>query len=141
LHALDAEHYRRFNRTIIERTITQASYFSQIDLEHGVLTMISKGIEHFIAHVHSFLVVANKIVQSKDEELSEHGVNILRFRLTGAGEITAAIKYFMAVCNDLIALTQKHFIQGHVAKIEKDEDKIKYLLRSKATLLQQKPIR
>ncbi len=138
LNTLDAEHYRRFNRTIIERTINQANYFSQVELAHGVLTMVSKGIELSIEHVHSFLLIANKIVQGDEEEVKEHGVNILRFRLIGAGHLTAAISYFMEVCNNLIALTQKHAIQNGAGKIKKEEDKIKYLLRSKATLLQHK---
>jgi len=56
LDKLDSEYCKRFNRTIIERTIAQASYFSQIDLENGVLMMKSKGIELSIDIVYTFLL-------------------------------------------------------------------------------------
>jgi hypothetical protein len=131
------EYYKRFNRTVIERTITQAEYFSQMQLDYGVLTMKSKGIEVSIESVKSFLLTANKIYQSKDIEKEELGINIHAFRLVGSGELTASIKFFMEVCNNLIALTQKHFIQNRLTKLEKDEDKVKYLLRAKASLLHQ----
>ncbi|MGB8191775.1 MAG: PD-(D/E)XK nuclease domain-containing protein [Chitinophagaceae bacterium] len=138
INPLDLEYYRRFNRTIIERTITQGNYISQLEVDWGILTMKSKGIELSIEHVFSFWLAANKIVQSNEEEIRQDGVGILQFRLAGAGHLTAAITYFMDVCNNLIALTQKHYTQNQVAKIEKDEDKIRYLLRTKAALLQQK---
>src|SRR5690242_9501387 len=51
----DVEKFKRFNRTIIERTISQAEFFASIESERGVLTMSSKGIEFSILTLESFL--------------------------------------------------------------------------------------
>jgi hypothetical protein len=135
---MNIETFEGFNRTVIERTIMQSVYYSQFELEEGVLIMKSKGIEISILHVETFLLSANKIYNSSDEELEACGIEVHGFRLIGLGQLVASIKYFTEVCNNLIALTHKRFILQHLSHIKTPDEKVKYLLRQKANLLQQR---
>lgn len=130
----DAEKFKRFNRTLIERTISQSAYYCQVDTGHGVLTMSSKGIEYAILTLESFYLTANKLGKSSEEELQRLSSSIHYYRLTGPGELTASISYLIDVCNDMISLTLRHFISTQVKKLTTDEEKVKYLLRQKADL-------
>lgn len=130
----DAEKFKRFNRTLIERTIAQSAYYSQVDTGHGVLTMTSKGIEYAILNLESFYLTANKFCKSSEEELQRLSSGIHYYRLTGPGELTASISYLMDVCNEMISLTLKHFISAQVKLLSTEEEKVKYLLRQKADL-------
>jgi len=130
----DAEKFKRFNRTLIERTITQSAYYSQVETGHGVLTMSSKGIEYAIFSLESFYLTANKFYASGKEEIQHLSSGIHYYRLTAPGELTASISYLMEVCNDMISLTLKHFISAQIKLLATDEEKVKYLLRQKADL-------
>lgn len=130
----DAEKFKRFNRTLIERTIAQSAYYGEADTGHGVLTMTSKGIEYAILNLESFYLTANKLCNSSEEELQRLSAGIHYYRLTGPGELTASINYLMEVCNDMISLTLKHFISAQIKLLATDEEKVKYLLRQKADL-------
>ena len=130
----DAEKFKRFNRTLIERTITQSAYYCQVDTGHGVLTMASKGIEYAILSLESFYLTANKLYKSSEEELQRLSSGINYYRLTGPGELTASISYLMDVCNEMISLTLRHFISAQIKTLTTDEEKVKYLLRQKADL-------
>ena len=132
----DAEAFKRFNRTIIERTISQSEYYCQFESDYGILTMKSKGIEYAIVNVEYFYLTANKLCKSTEAELQDLGIAINHFRLTGPGQLKAAIIYFMEVCNDIIELILKHSITNKLGKIEVEDEKVKYLLRQKADLLQ-----
>jgi len=132
----DAEKFKRFNPTIIERTISQSVYYSQVQSDHAILIMRSKGIEYSIIIVEDFFITANKIYQRSEAELQQMGASVNYFRLTGAGELRASISYFMEICNNLIELKQKHLISDRLLKIGKDDDKVKFLLRNKADLFQ-----
>ena len=131
------EKYKRFNRTLVERTISQSQYYSQIESGPGVLIIRSKGIEFGILDVESFLLVANKLFQTSDAELQDMGTAVEFFRLTGSGRLEASIVYFMNVCNNLIELTYKHALADQLRKTEGDDEKVKYLLRQKTNLQQQ----
>jgi hypothetical protein len=130
------EKFQRFNRTLVERTIWQSQHYSQFELDHGVLTMRSKGIEYSILHVEAFQLNANKFYGTGSVLPGNLSSTIYAFRLTGAGHLEASMLYFMTVCNDLIALTYRHAIMDKLLQIEDENEKVKYLLREKANLHQ-----
>lgn len=129
--------FKYFNRTLIERTITQAGYYSGLKSERGVITLCGKGIEYAIMELESFYTTANKLYHSTETELQEMGASVNYFRLSGAGKVSAAIKCFLEVCNDIISLVITHYIGDRLKKIETDEEKVKFLLRTKADFQQQ----
>jgi hypothetical protein len=132
------EEYEAFNRIIVERAIWQAEYYSQVKLDFGVLTMRSKGIEYGILQLEKFLLCANEYYQMATENVRGIWEEIHAFRLIGSGNLQSTIKYFMTVINDLITLVYRNSIAETLLKTEADDEKVKYLLRQKANLLQQK---
>jgi hypothetical protein len=130
------EKFNRLNRTIVERTISQAEYFSNLKSEHGILTMRSKGIEYSIIDIESFLTTANSLLTMPEAELESKSW-LQYFRISSAGSIEAALIYFLDVCNNIIELTYKQIITDQLKKIDKEHDKLKFLLRQKANLKQQ----
>jgi hypothetical protein len=132
------EEYKAFNRTIVERAVWQAEYYSQVKLDYGVLTMRSKGIEYGILQLEKFLLCANEYYKMASENVRGIWGEIHVFRLTGSGHLQATITYFMTVINDLITLVYRNSIAETLFKTEADDEKVKYLLRQKANLLQQK---
>jgi len=131
--------YKNFNRTIIERTISQARQFSKIEIfESATLTLTSKATEMSIALLHSTWHEANKILEMDEKEQVDKFGAIHYFRLTRSGEIVGIIKDFLFSCIHLISVQYKHWVQFQAGKINNRKERVAYLLKAKKELLHQK---
>lgn len=128
--------YKILNRTIVAQTIWQSKQYSLLKLHNGVLTMNSGGIEYAILQVEWFLVNAKRYY--RDSIQGEMIEQTRVFRLSSASRLETSLMYFLTVCNDLVTLTYKHAIADGLKKIENDDEKVKFLFRQKANLLQLK---
>jgi len=124
------EKYALFNRTIIERTIAQAHQISQVELNIGILVFTSEGYERAIDHLDIILTALNGMYIATDKEF-EYG-EILMFRLTTLGQLSAQIQYFLRSCEDgILSMSVKH-IEENLAKQKCDGDKYQFLLKQQA---------
>lgn len=132
------DYYKVFSRTLVERTIHQAEFYSKVHLPNGILTIRGKGIELAINLMRDFLETANTILAIKDDEIHLTRSDIHFFRLTRTGELCATIKEFQHTCEELIILIQKHSIEAKLNEKIPDAEKVTYLLRQKADLLKRR---
>jgi hypothetical protein len=128
--------YKILNRTIVAQTIWQSQDFSFLKLHNGVVTFNSNGIEYAISQVEWFLVNAKRFYRDSIQGAMIENTRV--FRQISASRLEASLMYFLTVCNDLVTLTYKHAIADGLIKIESDEQKVKFLFRQKANLLQLK---
>jgi len=141
IEAMDRpELYKRFNRTIIERTIVESAYYGKLRFENTFLSIAGKGIEMVLKELVEIVTLGNILYQesrSKKHDAS-FDVNYRFFQLTSKGKITGAILGIIDSCQTLILQSRKKYFETKLAGMTSDEEKRVYLLRQKADLQKQK---
>jgi hypothetical protein len=131
------EMYKNFNRTVVERTIYQANYFSEIKVDNTILTLSGTGIELAIAGLRDNWQAANQILLQPAEERRSHGASIHHFKVVASGVFDAQLKFLLTTTQELLTHVIKGHISDQVKKQETSGAKYNYLIKWRADLLKQ----
>ncbi len=131
------EMYKRFNRTIVERTIYQANFFSGFKVDNAFLTVRGQGIELALAGFREYWEAANEIVLQPADEQQANAAKIYHFKLIASGVFDAQLKMMLTTTQELIT----EVIKGHIADLLKKQvtadDKYKFLIKWRGDMLKQ----
>lgn len=130
------EYYKKFNRIIIERIVSEAEFYGKIKFEFGIVSMTSQGIENLLSKLKLILAVSNELNNATELELRSMGSSVILFQLTEEGHLNAIIKYFLNACRQLILDVRIKMWQFELKEIDSAQKRSKFLRRKKADLLQ-----
>jgi hypothetical protein len=126
---------KQFNRTVVERTIFQATQFSNIKVDDQYLTLSGQGIELAISDFREYWKAANLVLLKSEEEQQVELVNIHYLKITVAGAFEAHLKFILSSTQELITNVLKGSVVDQL-KNKTDEQQYKFLIRWKADLMQ-----
>jgi hypothetical protein len=131
------EMYKNFNRTVVERTIYQANYFSGVKVDNAVLTVSGQGIELAIAGLRDNWDTLNQINLQTLEQRRTDAANIHHFKWIAFGVFDAQLKFLLTTTQELLALVIKGHISDQLSKKDTPKDKYNFLIKWRADLLKQ----
>lgn len=132
------EEFKRFNRTIIERTIAQAQSFADLKVADYTLTMNGQGIEMALTTFRDDWAIMNEFIKKPEAELRDDAVNIHFLRLHLSGQLTAVLKMLLSTTESLIVEVLKGYTIAQSKKQENSSDAYQFLIRWRADLQNKK---
>lgn len=134
------EFYKRFNRTVIERTIAESAHYGKVKFGDTFLILASKGIEIVLQELLFVIEIGNKAYENKtnDHQDPSFQISYRYFQLTSEGKITAAILGLIDACQTLILEIRKKQFEIKLTSISSSKEKRLFLLRKMADIQQQK---
>jgi hypothetical protein len=135
------EEFKKFNRTIIERTIAQAQGFADLKVADYTLTMNGQSIEMALTTFRDDWAIMNEIneiIKKPEAELRDDAVNIHFLRLHLSGQLTAVLKTLLSTTESLIVEVLKGYTIAQSKKQENSSDAYQFLIRWRADLQNKK---
>lgn len=135
---LSEEYHQTFNRTIIERTISDSFHYAKIHFDNNLAVLSSKTYEISLGDIEIMVTVMNGNLKLPEKDLSaQYGV-IHGFRIRLSAVLHMALLSFCNGCMDLIILHWRDLIKQNIKKLSKEEVR-EYVLRQRKELRQKEP--
>ncbi len=129
--------YEIFNRTIIERTISESEHYGRVVFSGKKLLFSSKGLEMSLGELETIWIIISKYEKNKENLDEQFKDGLFMFGLQGAGQITAIIKYLLDACQNMILLIRKKIIEDRANELTSNLEKKEFFLRTQKEILKQ----
>lgn len=133
---VSAEAFRNFNRTVVERTISQAVQFSEIKVDGQYLTLCSQGTERALEDLRESWMIANDLAAHFDEAPTDGAAYMHAVCIRLLGKFDAQLRYLLTTTQQLITLVLQGSVISQAKKLPGEQEQYKFLVRWQGDLKQ-----